>query len=130
MARARVVFSPMPKLQQPLKVLRQRYSQQVNRGRELLARPAARPQDFSHLVDDAATWDHDNSLLMQATFEGAAEPYDMLPPPPTHGKLDEGLHVLRAGIAASLRQLENSEAKLATAKRGCLGVFLLLSLTR
>jgi hypothetical protein len=111
----------MPKLQQPLKALRQRYSLQINRGRELVSRQVARPQDFTHLVEDAERWDRENSLLAQSTYVGMPQPYDTLPPVPTHGDLAEDQHVLRANVAANVRRLEQLEAELAAARSGCLG---------
>jgi hypothetical protein len=114
----------MAKLLRPLKELRQHYSQQINRGRELVARGVARSQELSHLLADAERWDRENALLLQNTFVGTTPEYQPLPPVATHGNIDSDLHALHADITANLRRLEAVEAQLIATKTGCLGLLL------
>ena len=112
----------MSKYLLPLKLLRQRYSTRVNRGRELVARSVVRPQDLSNLVLDAERWDHESALLAQSTFAKAAPPYNTLPPLKLQGSLEQDLHLLRANIAANVRQLELIQSGLTETSSGCMGL--------
>ena len=112
----------MSKLQQPLKVLRQRYSVQLNHGRELLARNVSRAQELTRFVEDTERWDRESAVLAGSTFEGETHEYSSLYIQAGHGHLEQELHELRAGIAANVRALEALEARLVSAKSGCLGL--------
>jgi hypothetical protein len=113
------------KLLRPVKELRQAYSLQLNRGRELLARHVERAHDFTELVADAERWDRENVLLVQTTFRGEAPDYSTLPPVNTHGSIEQDLHALRRDVTANLNQLDAIENSLGAAKSGCAGALLL-----
>jgi hypothetical protein len=111
----------MPKLRQSVKALRQQFSLQLNRGRELLARPVSRPQDYTRLVEDAERWDRENALLLNAMYADASPDYTHLTTLLPQESFERALHDLRSELAATLRRLEEIEAGLTGQPSGCLG---------